>query len=188
MIIHDRKVDRTTNGRGFVRKLSFAELRGLDAGQGERIPTLREALDLINNRVEVHVELKSDLTSEKTAHLINQYINSGQYSADSFVISSFNHHELLNFKKYNADCRLAALVGHTPLAYAKAFTGLKTWALNVKIDICSPTFVRSAHKRGYKFFVYTVNDIEDRDRLEEMGVNGVFTNFPAKFCGKLLSD
>lgn len=182
VIIHDRTVDRTTNGRGFVNRLSFEELRRLDAGQGEKIPTLREALDLINNRVEVYIELKGDLTSEKTAKLVNQCIKSGQYSADSFVISSFNHNELLNFRNFNTDCRLAALVAHTPLAYAKAFRGLNTWSLNVKIDYCFRAFVRAAHKRGRQFLVYTVNEIEDRDRLKKMGVDGVFTNYPAKLC------
>jgi glycerophosphoryl diester phosphodiesterase len=182
VIIHDRKVDRTTDGTGLVSQLSYDGLRRLDAGRGEKIPDLEETLELIDNRVEVHIELKSAGTSEKTAKLVNRFISSGKYSAGSFVISSFNHRELINFKKFNNLCRCAALIGHTPLNYARPFHDLDVWSLNVDIDNCSPGFVRSAHALGYKFLVYTVNDIEDRDRLAAMGVDGVFTNFPAIFC------
>jgi len=181
VIIHDRKVDRTTNGSGLVSQLSFNELRQLDAGGGQRIPSLRETLDHIDNRVEVHVELKSEGISQQAALLINEYIQSGRYSAESFVISSFNHRELAHFQKFNKNCRIAALIAHTPLAYARRFSDLDYWSINVDIDNCSPAFVRSAHSRGYKFLVYTVNEIADRERLAAMEVDGVFTNYPAKF-------
>src|SRR5215467_6445718 len=44
ILMHDAKVDRTTNGKGAVQNLTFAEIRKLDAGHGQQIPTLREAL------------------------------------------------------------------------------------------------------------------------------------------------
>lgn len=47
VIMHDARVDRTTNGRGRVHRLSFADLRALDAGGGQRVPTLEEAFDLV---------------------------------------------------------------------------------------------------------------------------------------------
>ena len=58
VVIHDETVDRTTDGSGSVRDMPFHELRGLDAGKGERIPTLREVLDLLEGRAGVNIELK----------------------------------------------------------------------------------------------------------------------------------
>src|SRR4030042_4999738 len=57
-VIHDATLERTTNGRGRVRDFTLAELQQLDAGQGERIPSLEEALDLVRGRALLLVELK----------------------------------------------------------------------------------------------------------------------------------
>ena len=183
VVIHDMRVDRTTDGRGLVSTLSFSELRRLNAGDNEKIPTLQEVLDLVDNRIEIHVELKSAGTSEKTARLLHRYVSNGRYTFDRFVVSSFNHHELVNFRKFNKECRLAALMAHTPLNYADVIEkdSLDLWSLNLDMDNTSPEYVRSAHERGYRFLVYTVNELEDGKRLEKMGVDGVFTNFPARF-------
>ncbi len=183
VVIHDMRVDRTTNGTGLVSRLTFSQLRGLDAGDKEKIPTLEEVLDLVDNRVDIHVELKSAGTSEKTADLLNRYVQEGRYTFDRFVVSSFNHHELVNFRKFNKACRLGALMAHTPINYADVIGKNEPdfWSLNLDMDNTCPEFVRSAHEKGYRFLVYTVNELEDRDRLKEMGVDGVFTNFPARF-------
>ena len=182
VVFHDRRVDRTTNGKGMVSRLTFSQLRSLDAGDKEKVPTLEEVLDLVDNRIEIHIELKSTGTSEKTARVLNRYVQEGRYSFDRFVVSSFNHHELANFRKFNRSCRLAALMAHRPLSYAGvvAKDPLDFWSLNLNLDSACPEFVRSAHERGARFLVYTVNEPEDRDMLEEMGVDGVFTNFPAR--------
>ena len=58
VILHDARVDRTTDGRGAVAEMTLAEVRRLDAGQGERIPTLDEVLDLVRGRTRILVELK----------------------------------------------------------------------------------------------------------------------------------
>jgi len=184
VVIHDMRVDRITDGKGLVSQLTFSELRGLDAGDKEKIPTLVEVLDLVDNRIEIHIELKSAGTSEKTAALLNQYVKDGKYTFDNFVISSFDHHELVNFRIFNKECRMAALMVYIPLNYADVIPAdkLDLWALILKIDNASPEFVRSAHERGYKFLVFTVDDLEDREILRDMGVDGVFTNFPERFA------
>ena len=58
VVIHDDTVDRTTSGTGAVRRMTLAQLRRLDAGQGERIPTLDEVLDLVLGRAKLFCELK----------------------------------------------------------------------------------------------------------------------------------
>jgi len=59
IIIHDQKVDRTTNGEGYVADFSFEEIKKLDAGNGEKIPTVQEVLNLVKNRVKINLELKN---------------------------------------------------------------------------------------------------------------------------------
>ena len=58
LVMHDAKLDRTTNGRGYLARKSLEVLRALDAGQGERIPTLREVFETVHRRAFINIELK----------------------------------------------------------------------------------------------------------------------------------
>ncbi|MCQ8780350.1 hypothetical protein NQU49_27520, partial [Escherichia coli] len=80
----------TTNGQGFLANQSLGMLRALDAGQGQQIPTLTEALDLIEQQVSVNIELKSaGGTGEAVAGVIRSYLEAG-WPAEKFLVSSFH--------------------------------------------------------------------------------------------------
>ncbi|MEO0143058.1 MAG: glycerophosphodiester phosphodiesterase family protein [candidate division WOR-3 bacterium] len=64
VLIHDHTLDRTTNGTGYVNDYSFDAIRKLDAGKGEKIPTLQELIDLIKGKVKAHIELKDEKATE----------------------------------------------------------------------------------------------------------------------------
>ena len=70
VVIHDEKVDKTTNGTGFVADKSLEEIKKLDAGKGEKIPTLEEVLDLVNRKAQVNIELKGEGTARPVADII----------------------------------------------------------------------------------------------------------------------
>ena len=57
-VIHDETLDRTTNGRGPVQDFTLAELKRLDAGRGEPVPSLEEVFDLVQGQADLVVELK----------------------------------------------------------------------------------------------------------------------------------
>lgn len=67
VVIHDDTIDRTTNGRGKVADYTLKELKQFDAGSwfapqfsGERIPTLKEVLELVKGKVLVNIEIKDE--------------------------------------------------------------------------------------------------------------------------------
>ncbi len=60
VVMHDKKVDRTTNGAGYIRDLDFAAVRSLDAGEGEPVPTLDEVLETVRGNVKLLCELKGE--------------------------------------------------------------------------------------------------------------------------------
>lgn len=181
VVIHDLRVDRTTNGHGRVDQLSLTALKSLDAGQGETIPLLHEVLDHLNNKVSVNIELKATHTARQTAELIDRYVDEGKYNYNSFLISSFNHQELLRFREYNTQCRVAVLIAHMPIDHALSFPELDPWSINVDLDNTTPEFVQAAHHLGYRFLTYTVNHHDDFEELRQMGVDGIFTDYPALF-------
>ena len=90
VVIHDETVDRTTNGRGSIIDISFEEIRSLDAGDGEQIPTLEEVLDLMRG-TRVNIELKGPGTAEPVVAVIADYVHNKGWSYDDFSVSSFNH-------------------------------------------------------------------------------------------------
>src|SRR6187402_1107382 len=94
VVIHDGKLQRTTNGRGYVMRKTFAQLRALDAGKGEQIPTLGEIFDTVNRRAFINIELKGRGTAGPVAALIAEYVAQHHWRYEDFLVSSFNRREL----------------------------------------------------------------------------------------------
>jgi glycerophosphoryl diester phosphodiesterase len=178
VVIHDDTVDRTTNGHGYVTEMTFDQLRKLDAGAGAQIPTLQEVLDLAKNTSLVNIELKGPGTATPVAGVIKHYVETRQWTYENFIASSFNHVELAAFKKICSEVRIAALICGIPLDLAQCATILNAYALNPSLEFISQDLVDDAHNRGLKVFVYTVNTQEDLNRLNALGVDGIFTDYP----------
>ncbi|MDZ7798191.1 MAG: glycerophosphodiester phosphodiesterase family protein [Patescibacteria group bacterium] len=180
VVMHDDKVDRTTNGHGYVWEKTLKELKKLEAVAGEKIPTLRQVLDLIDKKVPVNIELKEENTAQSVAQIINQYKNKG-WSDEDFIISSFNHIELQKIKKLQPKIKIGALLCGMPADYATLAEKMGTYSINPNLEFINQEFVDDAHARGLKIFVWTVNDKDDIERMKNLGVDGLFSNYPDRF-------
>ena len=110
VVIHDPRLERTTNGEGRVAEVGLQYLRGLDAGKGQQIPTLREVLALVEARVTLNVEIKSaDGTGARIAAVLREALDEG-WNSTQFLVSSFHLPELYEFKQIAPDIPVAALV------------------------------------------------------------------------------
>ena len=89
IVIHDSRLDRTTNGKGKIYDLSLEEIQSYDAGNGEHIPTLTEVLDLVDRRIGVNVELKGRATAAPVDQILTRYCDAG-WHPEHFQVSSFN--------------------------------------------------------------------------------------------------
>jgi len=178
VVIHDDKVDRTTDGKGYVVSKNFEELRALNAGNGQKIPLLEEVLDLIGNKVIVNVELKGGDTAESVSKIIGKYIKEKNWNKDNFFVSSFNHPELKKFKELMPEIKIGAIIVGIPEAYAEFAEKLGANSVNLSVEFINQEFVDDAHKRGLKVFVWTVNDIDDIERMKALAVDGIFSSFP----------
>ncbi|HOS41511.1 MAG TPA: glycerophosphodiester phosphodiesterase family protein, partial [Spirochaetota bacterium] len=94
VVIHDNRLERTTNGSGYVAEKTLDELRALDAGGGERIPLLREVVERVGVRAAINIELKGAGTAGPVSELIERTVGSGGYDTSHFLVSSFDHREL----------------------------------------------------------------------------------------------
>jgi glycerophosphoryl diester phosphodiesterase len=180
VVIHDDKVNRTTNGTGYVEEMSFKELRKLNAGKSEVIPTLSEALDLVDRQAKVNIELKGKNTAIAVSVVLEHYIFTKGWEHSDFFISSFDHHELIKFKKLHPDIKIGTLFESIPLTYLDMAKEIGAYSINLSVNCLDMKSIKHAHENDLKVFVYTVNNIEEIKRVKDLGVDGIFSNYPER--------
>lgn len=179
IVIHDRDLSRTTNGTGYLEQRSFEYVRSLDAGKGEQVPTLQEVFDTVNRQGIVNIELKGNNTAKLVADLIRDYVSQG-WSESDFIVSSFNHDELNQFKIIYPEIKIGMLIYGLPWGYIKAAKDLKADLVIFGLDYISLEAVKSVHKQNLQAWVYTVNEPNNINLMRELQVNGIFTNYPER--------
>ena len=179
VVIHDRWVHRTTNGKGQLADYTMAQLRTLDAGLGEKVPTLWEVMEVIAGQCTLNIEVKGLQDVSLVLALINKASLTLGFRQEQFIVSSFDHHLLAQFKQLAPELKLGALTASKPIDYALFASALGAFSVNADITFLDQNFVNDAHQRGLQVFVYTVDQAEDLKMLYQWGVDGVFCNAPA---------
>lgn len=178
IVIHDSKVDRTTNGKGYVAKKTFNELRKLDAGKGEKIPLLTEVLDLVNRKAKVNIEIKGKGIAKSVFGIIEKYVKDKGWQYENFLVSSFDYDELLDFYNLNPKVKTSVLFEKS-VKKAMGFTEkVNAYSINPSFRLATKKFIENAHKKGLKVFVWTVNKRKNIEKLKQLGVDGIFSNYP----------
>lgn len=178
IILHDEKVDRMTNGHGPVSNLSLSEVKSLIVKGGEHIPTLEEALDVIDRKTKIIIELKHREVVEPTAAIVRRYIEARGWSHEDFLATSFNHHFLARFRELCPGVGLVPILAGEPLTYAEFGQQLGAYSVNMAFPFLTREFIEDAHQRGLKVFAWTVNEPDDIARVKTLPVDGIFSNFP----------
>lgn len=177
IVLHDGTLDRTTDGCGPVSRYTVTELRRMDAGKGEHVPTLREVAVLAAEKVPLNIELKGDGSGAAVARFIGECVKKGR-SAEDFIISSFRRGELEAFRRSNKDVRIGVLMSGIPGPLIDAAKELGAYSVNPHYRFVTRKFMGDAHKAGFKVFPWTIDEPEDIARMRALGADGVFSNFP----------
>lgn len=180
MIIHDTWLDRTTNGVGKVCNFTAAHIMQLNAGNGEKVPTLQQLFDWNNNQTLLNLELKHTFNLEQFAAQVEKNITEKRISADNILVSSFDHHQLAWLKKRLPWLKMGALTSSIPINYAKFAEDLGAYSVHVDKNFINKAFVDDAKQRGLIIYAYTVDKQQDIKLMLDLGVDGIFTNYPAQ--------
>jgi glycerophosphoryl diester phosphodiesterase len=172
VVVHDVRLERTTNGRGRVHERTVRELKRLDAGRwygwrfrGQRIQTLSEVLERFRERIGFVVELRggSDVypgIEERALGLLHLY-----GAADRTLVASHDHHALARCRALDGDVRLGACVmGRLLAPTALAPPGILT-ALCLDAGLILESDVAACRAAGLDCYVGVVSDAAEARRL-----------------------
>lgn len=175
VIMHDAIINRTTNGKGRTANISFNKLRKLDAGKGERVPTLQESLDLIGQKVQVYIELKGRNVAEGVADVLRQYLKAG-WQKENILVASFNHDELQLFHQAMPEIKILALY-HRGIGKYFGISG-KIEEIRFWRRFNTSNLVRMARAKNAEFIIGTSNRHAQVRKFAELGVDAIVTNYP----------
>lgn len=179
VVIHDEKVDRTTNGEGMVRDMTFEELQGLDAGDGQRIPSLAEVIALAKGRVGMDMEIKVQGIEEGVVDAILRSDILSRCMVSSFILDSIKL-----VKEMDPGITTAAIMDKMPGDPQKC---LDTLLMDVKADvimlskkIATPPFVGQIRRQGLKVGIWNADTVDEIETYAAMDPYYLCSNFPER--------
>lgn len=188
VVIHDEKINRTSNGKGAIKDLTLAELKQYDFGiwfskefEGERIPTLREVLTIfLDTTHHINIELKTDVIAypsivEKTLKLVDEMDLQSRV-----IISSFNHDTLREVKQLSPTLPTATLSMkefENPFEYVHS---IPADDLHIALKTARRPSSEKVISQGVTVRVFTVNKVKHIDFLTSIGAEAIFTDYPEK--------
>ena len=184
VIMHDETVDRTTNGKGWVKDFTLEELRELKIMDGDgnvyRVPTLREVLEFSEEAgLFVNIELKNSIwlyerLEEDVMALVKELEMKNQ-----IIYSSFNHYSVKKIKELDSSAEVGALFCDGIIHLPEYVCQLGADAIHPALYHCQyPNFVEVCRSSGLKVHVWTVNREEDIEIMKQLEVDAVITNYP----------
>lgn len=177
VVFHDYDILRITGLEGNVDEMTLEELKELNVGEGEKIPTLEEVIELTNKKIGLQIEIKCEYIGEKVVEMLRN-----ADLIESSIVSSFIHNELLRIQKLEPKLKLGALISERvsdPKDLKKATKRVikkKFYAVHPYFAGVDQKLVNYAHVNGLKVNVWTVNERNDIERLIAFGVDGIITD------------
>lgn len=171
VVMHDEDVDRTTDGTGPIAARTLAELRELDAGQGERIPVFEEVLEAVSSPLQA--EIKDVAAARALADVIRERDLVGRVE-----VSSFHDEAVTEIARLVPGVRtvlIASRWGADVVDRAKA-AGAATLALNIRR--LTLEVVEQAHSESVKVIGWVVNTQDHLRLARALGLDGATTDFP----------
>lgn len=186
VVIHDERIDRTSDGHGLVVDYTLEELRRFNYNRTHQeypwtdIPTLREVLELLKpTNLTINIELKTGINfypgiEEAVLNLVRECD-----MEERVLYSSFNHESILRIKEKNPSARCGFLYVDgiaEVVSYAKKY-GVE--ALHPSLNNTKyPCLIEECKAQGIRLHVWTVNEETDMEKMRQLGVDAIITNFP----------
>nr|WP_237562948.1 glycerophosphodiester phosphodiesterase [Bacillus dakarensis] len=195
--MHDEKVDRTTDGTGYVKDFTLKEVKELDAGSwfnekypqyadskyiGLEVPTLEEVFQKFGKNASYYIETKSPEIYPGMEKELLRLVNEYRIDKDKLLVQSFSQQSLQIMHDLDPTVNLVQLISYRSYAEItdEQIDAIKEYAVGVGPNhtYLNEEYVQKVVNSGLEIHPYTVNDKERMKQLIDWGVTGMFTNFP----------
>ena len=191
VVIHNSFVDKTSsnNKKGEIAKMNYGELASVKVGysekfgnkyENEKIPTLREALELAKGKIKVCIEIKVYGAEKEILKIINDL-----GVKDDVIIFSFYYPVLAKIRQLDKNIPILFLINKADkmtIDYAKI---IESNAIGVGYGTTvTKEYLNFAHKNGIEVWKWTVNEEDEMQQLIDLGLDGLITDFPDKALKK----
>ncbi len=183
-VFHDSNFTRMFGIDQEASKISESDADKLVYPNLEKIPTLEQALDCINGRVDVNVEIKGSDVATNIGNIVEKYLEKPEWSNSDIVLSCFSNATVNMLRRFFKNMKLSYLIYeqycnlHEIKRMKNYYFEYKLHSLNLPLESVTPEIVKYCNDNNMRIYVYTVNETKQIRYLREMGVNGVFTDFP----------
>ncbi len=183
VIFHDDTLERCTNGQGLIREASFAYLQTLNAGEGERIPSLFQLLDWFkHSKMLMNLELKYAHPTDFPTPLVQSVCEQIAPFQNRILISSFHWEALYQVRKIFPHITIGLLIDEANLTrwglagIVEWVNKLQAFSLHCDLNLLTAARIQAFLKMSPHLLAYTVNDPEVTTRLFQAGVEAVFSD------------
>ena len=172
VVIHDRDVERTTDGIGYVDEIPMARLKTFDAGDGERVPTLADVLELVGPAAQLDIEIKGSNIEQEVLDVLAEHLGT------RWAISSFDWNTLRNVRRLAPQAEIWPLSAHfgSDLIAVAAELGSPNVALFT--GAYTSQSAGALADAGLGVMVWTVNDASEARRVGDLGAFALCTDDP----------
>lgn len=171
VVMHDAEVTRTTDGEGPISDLTLAELRELDAGQGERIPVFEEVLDAV--AAPIQAEIKDKAAARALAEVLRRRDLLGRVD-----VISFHDEALAEIRQLLPEVRTALVASRYGLDVIDRAHAVSARMLVLNLRRLTLELVERAHDTGLAVVGWTVNTPDQLKLARGLGLDGGTTDFP----------
>ena len=182
VVYHDPFLSRLSNSNAFIEQISLDSIKKVELKGGLSIPTLKEVIDIIPEKIFLNIELKGSNTAFKTNKVIIEYLKELNLPPSKFIISSFRWDELIKFRDLNKDIPIAILVDslYKIDSAIKLANEINAIALNPNNKFITKKIVNKIQSNNIKVFPYTINSPKNIKRMKLMGVDAIITDYPER--------
>lgn len=180
VIMHDANTYASTGYKGLIKRMTLSELKKLDCGEGERIPTLRELINIAKGKMGLQIEVKAKGFGESLVSILRE-----EDLIETSIISSFLHDELIKLQRIEPKLKLATLEPiitgwskkweyHDEILNKAIFNNY--FAIHPRHNLVNQELINYAHENNVKINIWTVNSKAAMKKFIQMGVDGIITD------------
>lgn len=177
VVIHDAFVTDINGQERYVKEMELRELKLINMGEGENIPTLKDLIKITKGKIGLQCEVKATNFTEELVELLEQ-----ENLIETSIISSFIFKELLKLQKINSSLKLALLIppelksSRQLIKYSQKAINSNFYAVHPYFGAINKEFVKLIHQNDMLVNVWTVNEKSEIKEVLEMGVDGIISD------------